>query len=176
MRPATWHRPGTAAGLLPVLLGWICGTALQLMQPALWPWWPYAALVLVGVVVGLAIALAWRNAGRLLRNTCLLLAIGALAFGQVGLRAVVFQARALLPALEGRDLLLTGVVATMPQRGANGLRFQLQVESASADGSAVALPPRIQLGWYGGHGGDADASAGQIPRSGPANAGACRCV
>lgn len=163
MHPAIWHRPGTATGWLPALVGWIFGTALQLTQPVLWPWWWYASLVLVGVATWLAIGRWWRAARRPVRNAGLLCAVAALAFGQVGLRAVVFQAHSLAPELEGRDLLITGVIATMPQRGANGLRFQLLVESALADAVPVPVPPRIQLGWYGGWGGDDAVTLAGLP-------------
>ena len=163
MHPATWHRPGAAAGLLPALLGWLGGTALQLAQPMLWPWWPYAALVLGAAVGWLAFWRVGRAVRQAARDACLLCFVGALAFGQVGLRAVLFQANSLSPELEGRELLLTGVVATMPQRGANGLRFQMRVESAQVDGVEVAVPPRIQLGWYAGFDVDAAQAAVRMP-------------
>ena len=168
MFPATWHRPGIAGGLLPALSGWVGGTALQLTQPALWPWWGYGGVLALGCTVLLGVARVLRSGPRWAHHACLLLAVVALAFGCVGLRAVGFLAHTLSPALEGRELLITGVVATMPQRGANGLRFQLHVESARghADAVPVRVPPRVQLGWYGAHGsggGDAAALAGRLP-------------
>ena len=149
MHPASWHRPGAAGGWLPALSGWVGGTALQLTQPALWSWPVYTLLLAAGAGVVTAIVRSMRGMQRRARHIGLLLAVAALAFGCVGLRAVAFQARSLPAGLEGRDLLVTGVVATMPQRGANGLRFQMLVESAQADGVPVRVPPRIQLGWYG---------------------------
>lgn len=163
MHPVTSHRSGTAGGLVPALLGWVCGTALQLTQPALWAWWPYAMLVFLAAASWLVVRQRWRAASRLARPACLLFAAAMLSFGQVGLRAVGFQSHRLLPELEGRDLLVTGVVATMPQRGASGLRFQMLVESAQADARSVSLPPRIQLGWYGANGADGVAIAGPLP-------------
>lgn len=163
MHPASWHRPGTAGGLLPALLGWVGGTALQLTQSALWPWWGYTTMLPVAAALWLAARSCWRAGRRPARAACLLLAAAALSFGQVGLRALGFEADALSSRLEGRDLLVTGVVATMPQRGANGLRFQLRVESAQLGSQAVPLPPRIQLGWYGAQGGDDAGSAGVLP-------------
>jgi competence protein ComEC len=73
-------------------------------------------------------------------------------FGLTGLRASMFQASALPPALEGRDIALTGRVLAMPQRNDDGLRFRFAVESARLDGAAVRLPPRVYLGWYAGFG------------------------
>ncbi|NMM82631.1 DNA internalization-related competence protein ComEC/Rec2, partial [Acidovorax sp. SRB_14] len=64
--------------------------------------------------------------------------------------AAHFAAQALAPALEGRDIRVTGVVAAMPQPIAAGLRLRLAVESAQLDGAAVRVPPLIDLGWYAG--------------------------
>ena len=86
---------------------------------------------------------AWRQAG-----VCL--AWAALGFATTGLRAVVYDNDALAPALEGRDVLVTGVVARLPQRNEAALRFRLQVESAQLAGQPVRVPPRMDVGWYGG--------------------------
>ena len=67
-----------------------------------------------------------------------------------GWRAADFQAQALNPALEGRDLDITGIVAAMPQAGEDALRFKFQVESARLQEQPVRLPPLIELGWYSG--------------------------
>ena len=71
-------------------------------------------------------------------------------FALTGLRASHFAAGALNPALEGRDILVTGVVAAMPQPMDAGLRLRLAVESASLAGAPVQLPAWIDLGWYHG--------------------------
>ena len=82
-----------------------------------------------------------------------------------------FQHGGLDPALEGRDIRVSGEVVAMPQIGEDGLRFRLAVETALLDGHAVRLPPRIDLGWYVGFGGrdlagsgDGDLSAIQLQR------------
>ena len=49
----------------------------------------------------------------------------------------------LAPALEGRDLALTGVVASLPALGERGSRFELEVTASEAP-----LPRRIVLAWY----------------------------
>ena len=132
-----------------MLLGTVAGAALQLQQPALWPAWAYSAL---GVF---AVALAWwlwhsRRGGALLRRT-LISCVAALAvLALTGLRASHFAAGALNPALEGRDILVAGVVAAMPQPIDAGLRLRLEVESASLAGAPVQLPALIDLGWYRG--------------------------
>lgn len=49
--------------------------------------------------------------------------------------------------LEGRDVVVTGVVDELPQRLEGGVRFVLHVEA-----SAEPVPARILLSWYGAHG------------------------
>lgn len=150
--PAPTPRTGPAAawpvgGWQGVLWGAIAGAALQVWQPRLWPWPAYAALcVLAGV-------LAWGavRAGRVRwRGAALALAVALAVFALTGLRATHHAARALDPALEGQDILVTGVVAAMPQPIEAGLRLRLAVESATRDGSPVHLPELIDLGWYHG--------------------------
>ena len=46
---------------------------------------------------------------------------------------------------EGRDILLTGVIAGLPQRYENGVRFEFDVEQAEA-----TVPRRVSLAWYAG--------------------------
>jgi competence protein ComEC len=48
-------------------------------------------------------------------------------------------------ALEGRDLVLTGVVAELPQPFEGGARFDFDVESAPA-----GVPAHVALSWYNG--------------------------
>jgi competence protein ComEC len=88
------------------------------------------------------------NVLAVLRIPVVLLVFVALGFAVTGLRAVAFQADALSPALEGVDVQVVGVVAAMPQRSEAGLRFRLDVESASSAGRNVTLPPSIYLSWY----------------------------
>ncbi|MFZ2327976.1 MAG: ComEC/Rec2 family competence protein, partial [Rhodoferax sp.] len=144
--PFTLH--GLARVLFAALLGFVLGTAVQLQQAALFGASAYAPFVLLALVVyGLGaidrVAIGWRMA-------LVALALGLLGFGVTGLRAMVYQTDVLDPALEGRDVRVTGVVASMPQRNESGLRFRLALESATLDGEAVRLPPRIDVGWYGG--------------------------
>ncbi len=127
-----------------LLLGWVLGCAVQLQQAALLPAWNYGLFCLP--VLGF---LARRKL-TLTTTLALLLAAAALGFGATGLRAVAFQASALNPALEGVDLQVVGVVAAMPQRSEAGLRFRLELESASAGPQPVVLPAHIYLSWYSG--------------------------
>jgi competence protein ComEC len=152
--------------MTPALLGAVLGPALQVQQPQLWEWGAYAAVAAFGVLL-LVIARRphpspppegegardnslplWGRVG--VGAVVTLLAVAALAFALCGLRAVHFASNALDPLLEGRDIAVTGVVAAMPQRNETGVRFRLDVESATLAGEAVKVPPRIYLGWYGG--------------------------
>ncbi|RYY91876.1 MAG: ComEC family competence protein, partial [Comamonadaceae bacterium] len=139
-----------AATIAPFLLGMVLGPALQLQQAMLWPAWAYGALVAAGMA-GLAAA----RGGGPARWAMVLLSAAVLGAAATGWRAAAFAADRLQPALEGRDLLLTGIVAAMPQRNDGGVRFRFEVEAASAAATPVRLPPKILLGWYGN--GDAGA-------------------
>jgi competence protein ComEC len=81
------------------------------------------------------------------RAALVLLTFAVLAFGLCGLRAARFSAQALDPALEGRDVVVTGVVAAMPQRNETGVRFRRR---KACRGAAVRIPPQLYLCWYGG--------------------------
>jgi competence protein ComEC len=129
----------------------VAGAALQLQQSALWPLAYYAGL-------GLVALLAMTHFYRSLLTLCLCAIIG---FAWTGGRAAWFDAERLDPALEGRDVQIVGLVREMTHSNAVGLRFRLEVESATLDGQRVRLPPRIDLGWY----------RGMAPRTAPTDLG-----
>jgi competence protein ComEC len=125
-------------------LAWLAGVALQLQEPALQVpalYWAAAG----GGVAGLVAAWRWPRAAALA-----LVGAALLGYGATGGRAALRLAQQLPPEIEGRDLVVTGVVASLPQRGSLGVRFRFEVESALADGAPVTLPPRIAVGWYTG--------------------------
>lgn len=62
----------------------------------------------------------------------------------------------LSPELEGRDLEVAGVVASLPAASERGLRFEFEIESAP-----VRLPRKILLAWY------IDASTEGVPSVNP---------
>lgn len=167
--------PRVSGGLSAALLGVLIGSALQLQQPALFPAPVYIGLVLVSPALwALASWVPWpRWPGRAWWGG---LAVAVAAFGLCGWRATTFAAGALSPALEGRDVLVTGVVSAMPQRQASGLRLRLAVEAAQLEGGAVYLPPVLDLGWYGdtledAQEGGAPAATGFVPPPGTLRAG-----
>jgi competence protein ComEC len=105
---------------------------LLLQQQAALP--ALAWLLLAPVLAALA---AWRR---------ILLVPAAFAIGFLWAAGVaqLRLAERLAPELEGRDLAVLGVVASLPSRGAQGLRFAFEPESAAAP-----LPGRLLLSWYG---------------------------
>ena len=127
------------------MLGGIAGSACQLQQSLLWSGGAYAALAVGALACSILVACQRRWSLR----WSVLLAAALLMFALVGLRALEFAGGGLSPALEGRDIALTGVVAAMPQRNDGGLRFRFAVESASAGNEPVGLPAQVYLGWYG---------------------------
>ena len=144
--------PGLAAGLV----GLLAGTAAQLQQATLSSALVYVCFVLAALsgytLTAITKIAGWRQ------GVVVLLACGLLAYGVTGLRASAFLASALNPALEGRDIAVSGVVAALPQRNETGVRFRFDVESARLDGRALALPPRLELAWYSGVFGRGDGS------------------
>ena len=138
-----------AVVLTALPLGAWLGTALQLQQRVLDGAWVYGAAL--AAALALALGAAWRahaaGGGRWLWLPWL--AAGALAaWGAAGGRATAVAGQALVPELEGRDVVLTGVIARMPQHTERGWRLVLDVQAAQLDGAAVAVPPRVQLAWY----------------------------
>jgi competence protein ComEC len=147
-------------------LGWVLGCALQLGQRELFQSPFYIALGLPALCYIARAAIKFivpvRQVGHAVPSIrratvhagVLMLMAATLAFALTGLRAQAFQADALVPALEGADVQVVGIVAAMPQRSEAGLRFRLDVESAAVAGQGglrpVALPPSIYLGWYSG--------------------------
>jgi len=133
-----------------MLSGVLVGAGVQLQQVQLWSAWTYGAFMAAAVLGG-----GWA------RGRSLALVLGVLAFSLTGLRAAVFMQQALLPALEGRDIMVRGVVAAMPQRGELGTRFVLDVTSSPTEG----VPPRVLLTWYGGL--SALRETGELARTSP---------
>ncbi|MDP2008275.1 MAG: DNA internalization-related competence protein ComEC/Rec2 [Rubrivivax sp.] len=147
---ASLSSPAPRASLLA--LGWLGGLALQFRQPALWPD-AHAAALAMAALLGAVAAWRWRRYAAV----ALLLALcaGALGFATTSLRAATQLQQRLPAALEGVDLVVTGIVAELPRAGLTGTRFVLAVESATRQAVPVALPPRLSLGWYRGPDDDA---------------------
>lgn len=57
-------------------------------------------------------------------------------------------AQGLDPGLEGRDLLIEGVIVSIPEQLQRSVRFQFQVERLSDGAREWPLPGRIRLNWF----------------------------
>lgn len=141
---------GDATGWRLAALGgaWLGGVALQLQERALLPLGGYAACAAAGLAVAAAAWALGRRSGR--GFVLVLLGVATVAFGMTGGRAALRLAEVLPAAFESEDVVVTGTVASLPQRSASGLRFRFEVESAQRRGQRVEIPAVLALGWYGG--------------------------
>jgi competence protein ComEC len=134
-------------GLVGLALAWLGGAALQLHERELMQGAVYAALAAAGFVC-LATGWACRRRARLV--LLCLLGVALAGFAWTGGRALPRVAQTLGASLEGQDIVVDGVIASLPQHGPAGTRFRLRVESAVRGGHAVVLPDLLALGWYRG--------------------------
>ncbi len=139
-------------GGLIAVLAWVAGAGAQLQQAELWPWAVDGALIVAALILA---GLSLRAAPRRPRRVGLAAACFLMALGSTGWRAHERLDAVLAPSLEGQDLVLTGVVSSLPQSSLSGVRFQFRVESATGPGGPVQVPAHVMLGWYRGF--DADA-------------------
>jgi competence protein ComEC len=101
-----------------------------------------AAAVAAGWGVSLLLPILWRAAGM----RWLLALTGGVLWTYLH---VSLHASALLPqSLEGKDLILTGTVSSLPLQQARGVRFEMQVESLEPRVEGVSMPRRVRLSWY----------------------------
>lgn len=119
--------------------------AWWLQQQATLPAWP--VVVSAGVSAALLVWGARRYGATVpaVRLIAVLAAGFALGFGWAAGLAKVRMADRLLPVLEGRDIVVTGVVASLPQAFDRGVRFHFDVEEGAAP---AQLPSRLALAWY----------------------------
>ena len=117
--------------LTALAVAWLAGVALQLQEHALMAWSTYALALCVGVVCLLAM---WRTRRAFVWAV---LGLGLLGFSATGGRAFIQLSDSLPAALEGRDVQVIGVVASLPQRSSAGLRFAFDIEQAQLGGQAV---------------------------------------
>ena len=120
----------------------------------------FAAAVLAAGC-GLAGALLYRSSRERWPGLALVLTmLAGLAAGYAyaGWRAELRLAQSLPGDWEGRDVAVTGIVATLPQNFGRGVRFVFEVE-APAGG---AVPRRISLVWYRGADDDEAGLLGEV--------------
>jgi len=129
--------------LIAPLIAFVAGVcALQLQAELPSPAWLGAS-----AVAGIGAAMVALRGRMAASAAVVLLCAGAMLAGwsYAGVRAHPRIADALPFADEGRDVEVTGVVASLPVRLERGLRFEFDVESHALD---AAVPSRLLLGWY----------------------------
>jgi len=103
--------PGTGGRLVALSLAWLAGVALQLRERELMPLAAYVALATLAIAA--ILVLVTRPASR---RYLVVVAAGALAgFASAGWQASLRLAETLPAAIEGRDIVVTGIVASLPQ-------------------------------------------------------------
>lgn len=108
------------------------------------------SVLLIGAALTALAAARWPGAGRAARwaRCALLVAVAAaLGFCWAGWRADLRMADALDPVDEGRDIVVTGVIDSLPAQLDRGQRFEFAVDSVQTEG--VRVPTRLALSWYG---------------------------
>ncbi|MEN9417807.1 MAG: putative competence protein ComA [Pseudomonadota bacterium] len=143
----------TGTRLALAALAWAMGVAAQLQRADTLA--PGQALVSVawaaaGLVVGLWLGRRRVRAGFLVSFA----ACALLGFFVTEWRAAERLADRLEPALEGRELVVTGVVDELPRLSPTGTMFTFSVESATLEGAPVRVPQRLSLGWFTGFDGE----------------------
>ena len=149
------------------MLGIACiafaGGAWWLQQQAALP--EHAAAITVVAIVAL-VFVAWSSrrvaTGLRLRRIVVAIAAFALGFGWSAWRAEQRLAESLPRALEGRDIVVTGIVASLPGLADRSVRFVFEVESVQSRDAArrpLAIPSRLALAWYAPR----DASSSALP-------------
>src|SRR5690348_16560621 len=124
-------------GLLACGLALLVGALLVQLLPRLPPRGCDIALLASASSVLIAVLVLQRIESRQTsfprRRESILLLILMASFGWTALRADLAMQARLPHALEGRDLVVTGTIADLPQAQAESTRFEFDVERASLD-------------------------------------------
>ncbi|MEN9901280.1 MAG: hypothetical protein RLZZ152_2324, partial [Pseudomonadota bacterium] len=132
------------------LAAWLLGTALQLQQASLWSLSVVLTVGSLTVSVGVLLCLLRANNSHF--TNCLLGALISfgLALSLVNARCLWQAQHRLDPLIEGKELMLSGIIASLPQQSASGVRFRFQVQSALEVSASrnVVVPEWIDLAWY----------------------------
>lgn len=121
-----------------------------LQQQAALPRLPVCVLLILIALAGLISVRRFVHSQSSFLRPALLVAAGiAFGFGWAALRADLRLDAALANTLEGQDIIVTGTVASLPDRIERGVRFQFALEAAhTPDGKPASVPRYISLGVY----------------------------
>ncbi len=110
---------------------------------------PSVPALVVAATAALAVAAAAAATARSRPGVAgaLFVAAGTIAgFVHAATVATLRMSEALPEEVEGRDVRLTGVVASLPAQLERGVRFEFDVQAVHTEG--VQVPGRLMLGWY----------------------------
>lgn len=113
---------------------------LALQQFAELPSWHWLAKMLVLLLLFLFLARRHPVFG--------LLAAACFGFLWAASHAQWLLQQGLDPALEGKELLLRGVIVSLPQKESRNIRFIFKPEEARLGGRVIEVPRRLRLSWY----------------------------
>lgn len=135
------------------IVAFAIGVLLLQWQPEIPPWWPMALAGMLLPVAAMGLSVGRAGMRLLVAAACL-----GIGFAWAAWRAEARLADALALEREGQDVVVTGVVAGLPQPFANGVRFEFDLETPGTD---AGLPSRVMLSWYHG------VREGDVPRLWP---------
>ncbi|WP_334186505.1 DNA internalization-related competence protein ComEC/Rec2 [Noviherbaspirillum sp.] len=128
------------------VVGFVIGVWLLQIQAALPPWSVIGLLICLGIAVAIAGFLSTRTFLKL----SLFVACGVLAgFAWAASIAQHYLVQELPSEWEGRDVTVIGTIDSLPFYFERGVRFNFNVERATAEGVELAvIPRRLALSWY----------------------------
>ncbi len=131
-----------------VALGFLIGVVVLQQLPSLPSLWFSLLLVLITVLLlVLVVVLATRFHPRWRVLLSFLLSATA-GFFWASIVAVMLLADGLDPVLEGQDVVVEGVVASLPETQNRRMRFEFMPDSLRRDGEIQSLPGKLLLSWY----------------------------
>src|SRR5450759_183051 len=127
------------------ILSFALGVALVQAREAL-PGWLLWLLLSAGFIAVWLIITSQKRLAVACRHMALALACLSLGIAWASWRADVRLAEELPLALEGRDMEVEGIIASLPGVTDRGTRFELDIEKAIAP--EVKVPSHVSVTWY----------------------------
>ncbi len=134
------------------IAGFALGIVLLQQQASLGSWRDLLALLFVlAVLAGVRHVVPWRGLAPWLCHSLHFLS-GALAgWLWASVVALWFLSSSLAPELEDQDVVVIGLVSSLPARQANGQRFEFKIEriiAGAETGTVSNIPDKVLLNWY----------------------------